>query len=296
MSSSQWPILIDELTRREAETFGLVLLSAGIGHRSAKAGSGWEIRVPEHAVATAQTLIQSYLYENREGRPERPPARPGEQGRTFAAFWGVLVVLAVYAAVNSGHDAQTFVRVYGASARQILNGEWYRCATALLLHADAVHLVGNMAGIAVFGTAVCSVMGWGVGWAMMVVSGMLGNLINAWFYEFGHLSIGASTAVFGAVGLLSSYQFVHKIRLRGERLQAFLPLMAGVALLAFLGAARNSDVMGHLFGFASGLGWGMAYCFVPGRPFGRPIQLGALLLMIAALAGAWCYPIFDKGP
>lgn len=282
--------LFDDLSRAQADTFGLVLLASGIEHRIVKGASGWEVRVPEAMTTAARETIRSYLNENRE-IPSLPGQPSAKHTRTFAAVWGVLTVLVVHAAVHSGPDAQAFARVYGASARQILNGEWYRCATALLLHADVVHLAGNMAGIAVFGTAVCSVMGWGVGWALMVASGILGNLLNAWFYEFGHSSIGASTAVFGAVGLLSVYQFVHKIRRPGERFQAVLPLMAGMALLAFLGAARNSDIMGHLFGFLAGVALGGGFGRGTGRPFGRPVQFAALLLLVAVLAGAWFYPI-----
>jgi rhomboid protease GluP len=134
-------------------------------------------------------------------------------------------------------------------------------------------------------------MGWGVGWAVMLTSGMLGNLANAYFYQTGHLSIGASTTVFGAVGVLSAYQFIKKINLRGERYQAFLPIAAGMALLAFLGAARQTDIMGHLFGFLSGLVLGMMYCLFVKQSLRWPYQIGALTLVVTVLAGAWFYPI-----
>ena len=284
-------ILLDDLSKEEAKTYGLVLLSSGIEYQSAKGLNGWELRVNDDAsYASAVELIQTYLHENRSFHPS-PKKQNKEYSRTFSGLWGAVVILAIHVAVFSGHDAGSFAKVYGSSARHILSGEWYRCATSLLLHADYVHLVGNIAGITVFGTAVCSVMGWGVGWIMMLASGMLGNLINAYFYQTGHLSIGASTTVFGAVGLLSAYQFIKKVKLRGERYQAFLPIAAGMALLAFLGAARQTDIMGHLFGFLAGLGLGMMYRFFIKKPLRWTYQAGALLIVVAGLAGAWFYPI-----
>lgn len=283
-------ILLDDLSNEEAKTYGLVLLSSGIEYQSVKSRNGWELRVNDDVHASAVELIQTYLRENRSFQPSRKK-HSMEYPKTFSGLWGAVVILSIHVAVSSGHDARSFAAVYGSSARHILSGEWYRCATSLLLHADYVHLVGNIAGIAVFGTAVCSVMGWGVGWIMMLASGMLGNLINASFYQTGHLSIGASTTVFGAVGLLSAYQFIKKIKMRGERYQAFLPLAAGMALLAFLGAARQTDIMGHLFGFLAGLGLGVLYCFFVKQPLRWPYQVGALLMVVAGVAGAWFYPI-----
>ena len=196
-------ILFDDLTSEEAETYALVLLSSGVDHKIVKGGNGWELHVDDGSHSRASELLQAYLIENRSFQP------PGKKiirkyPKTFSGLWGALVILSIHVAVNSGHDAGSFVKTYGSSARHILGGEWYRCAASLLLHADYVHLVGNLVGIAVFGTAVCSVMGWGIGWAMMLAAGILGNLANACFYQTGHLAIGASTSVFGAVGLLSA--------------------------------------------------------------------------------------------
>ena len=103
------------------------------------------------------------------------------------------------------------IKHYGSSASQIIDGEHYRTITALFLHGDVLHLIGNMAGIALFGTAVCSITGWGVGWLMILFTGSIGNLLNAYFYQAGHRSIGASTAVFGCIGFLSACQFMVKM-------------------------------------------------------------------------------------
>ncbi len=46
--------------------------------------------------------------------------------------------------------AAVLLRIYGASTDQILNGELYRITTALLLHADGLHLASRLHGDAGF--------------------------------------------------------------------------------------------------------------------------------------------------
>jgi rhomboid protease GluP len=128
-----------------------------------------------------------------------------------------------------------------------------------MLHGGYPHLAGNMAGIAVFGTAVCNITGAGVGWLMILLTGILGNLANAALFQYGHISIGASTAVFGAVGILAAYQLYRKIQIPGQRMRAWLPIAGGLALLAFLGSSEHSDLTAHLFGFIAGIFLGLFY-------------------------------------
>ena len=276
--------ILANLTQEQADTFALVLASAGIASHIRGEALACELWVEEAHAPEALGLIRDYREENR---PQRLPGRPRmlrEYGRTTAGLWGALILLACYLAVVRGGGLNAYSRVYGAASGLIQQGQLYRCATALLLHADAVHLAGNLLGIAVFATAVCSVAGWGVGWLMILATGIAGNLANAYFYSAGHLSIGASTAVFGAVGILSALQLVRRIVRPGERFKAFLPLAAGLALLAMLGASENADLTAHLFGFFCGLLLGGLYGLQARRPAGPFVQAGALLAVTAAVS------------
>jgi membrane associated rhomboid family serine protease len=283
-------ILLDSLTREQADTFGLVLLSSGIEHEIRQGRRGWALWVDQEASGTAESLLQTYLDENKDFKSSKKPP-PSGYGKTRSGVWGILVLLVWHVAVNLGQDIGTFHRMYGSSASHVVSGEWYRSTTALLLHADSLHLAGNLVGMAVFATGVCSVTGWGVGWLLILASGIFGNLINAHVYGYGHNSIGASTAVFGALGLLSSYQFLKKIQTPDTRFQALLPLGAGLALLAFLGSSSHTDIMAHLFGFLSGVLMGLVYYGVVRRPFGRRVQAGALAGVIIVLGLAWLRPM-----
>ena len=283
-------ILFHDLTKKQADTFGLVLLSSGMTHNIQPGRDGWELWVAEDAAESAERLLQTYLDENRDFQPTRDTPLSVYR-RTWAGIWGAFVLLVWHAAILLGHDVGTIHRLYGSSARHVVNGEWYRSATALLLHADSIHLAGNIVGMSIFATAVCSITGWGVGWLLILASGISGNLINAYVYGYGHNSIGASTAVFGALGLLSSYQFLKKIRMSGSRFQILLPLGAGLALLAFTGSSSHTDIMAHLFGFFSGIILGFLYYRVVPYPYGWRRQAWAFAGVVFVLAVAWFRPV-----
>ena len=283
-------ILLDSLTKEQADTFGLVLLSSGIRHETRQGGNGWALWVAEDATESAEMLLKAYLNENKDFKTSKETPLMAYR-KTWSGAWGVFVLLVWHVAITLGHDAGTFHRVYGSSARHVVSGEWYRSVTALLLHADSLHLAGNLVGMAVFATAVCSITGWGVGWLLIMASGISGNLINAYVYGYGHSSIGASTAVFGALGLLSSYQFLKKIKTPGTKFQALMPLGAGLALLAFLGSSSHTDIMAHLFGFLSGVLLGLVYYGFARYPTGWRWQAGALAVVVVVPVAAWFRPI-----
>ena len=274
--------LFPGLTGKQAETYALVLSALGIHYRIQQQARTWEISVIDHDIEKALTAIKTYQQENKD--PVRPPRNTVPHfTRTYTGLFVAALLLAVHVAITGRQVHDPVARFYGASARHILDGEIYRCVTALMIHADTMHLMGNMAGIALFGTAVCSITGWGAGWLTILVSGVAGNLMNAFFFKTGHLSIGASTAVFGALGILSGHQVIKKLGLPGQRLKALLPLGGGMALLGLLGSSAHSDIMAHLFGFLCGMGIGVCWALWIKRPPSEKYQIifaGVTVLML----------------
>ena len=139
-------------------------------------------------------------------------------------------------------------------------GEWWRVVTALFLHADVGHLVSNLvSGIFVF-SAVLTTLNLRRGWSLLILSSVLGNLTAAAMtYPSAYRSLGASTAIFAAVGLLTGRAL--RSVLRGDRpyrwRALFVPLAAGLSVLALYGAGgQQVDVLAHLTGFAAGLALG----------------------------------------
>jgi membrane associated rhomboid family serine protease len=196
----------------------------------------------------------------------------------------------------AGNDRLSVHQAFGASAEHIMQGEIYRTVTALMLHVDAVHLVGNMVALALFGSAVCGIHGIGLGWLMMLVTGIFGNAINAVIHQTDHFSVGASTVVFGAIGILSGYQFWKKMNLPGERVKAWLPLGGGLALLAFLGSGVGRvDVMAHLFGFFSGLVLETIYDLWIQKEVSTSVQTVCVSVTVGILVISWVWPLWISG-
>ena len=245
-------VVLKNLSEDDADTYRLVLSSTGISYHLREDGRRWDISVNDTDYGKAVIAIEQYLKENPEVKTTEDPLYYKYQ-RTYTGIWVSILLIACHVAMTVSDKSDVFVKTYGSSAFHILHGELYRSVTSLMLHAGPLHLMGNIAGIAIFGTAVCTIMGWGVGWLMILVSGITGNLTNALFYTSGHISIGASTAIFGAIGILSASQFFKKFKQSGQKIKAFLPLSCGMALLGILGSGKHSDLMAHLFGFLAGI-------------------------------------------
>ncbi len=288
-------ILCENLTQDQADNYGLVLDAYGLPYSVKRSGSSWEIWIDETIHDRALELVEQYIEENPH--IPLPDAQETEtHHRTFTGIWACLILMACSIAVNMSGNVDKIVREYGASASDILNGEIYRTVTALMLHSSYPHLVGNMAGIAIFGTAVCNITGTGVGWLIILLTGILGNLANAALFGYGHLSIGASTAVFGAIGILAAYQLSRKIKIAGQRMKAWLPLAGGLALLGFLGSSKHSDLTAHLFGFIAGICLGLLYSLYLCYFLEKRHQIYCMGVAIGTVVLSWSRVLFSAKP
>lgn len=279
-------ILDQHLSQNRAKLLVLILEAEGIHSRLNQTDDGWTIEVPRAKMDAAWESIWAYDAENPDGLEPSQSIRPFLP-KTVTGLYAAGVLAAVHAAVSTSADQQIYLNSFGASASEIVNGQYYRCVTALLLHIDSAHLVANMAALAIFGTAVCRVTGWGLGWLMLVMAGAAGNLANAYFYGSGHLSIGASTAVFSAVGLLAGYGCRQGYSRFYGRRKAWIPLGAGLAIIAFMGTGTQTDIMAHLFGFLAGLPLGLAHPLYAQYGNRRVYQAGSMLLALTLIIGAW---------
>jgi rhomboid protease GluP len=281
------PKLYSSSSKKQLNLRILILSASNLPYAVVKSDDGWSIWVKDAHLEKAAQKIEVYFRENTEIPPEPsaplPPFHP-----TMSGIWAAALLLLIYAAVTYHNAQEAFFESFGASADRIMAGEIHRAVTALMLHSGPVHLAGNLAGIALFGTAVCSLTGAGPGWLMILVTGILGNVANALFYQTAHLSVGASTAVFGAIGILTAMRFRQKSIPSGSKKRAWLPLAAGLALLALLGTeGEHTDIMAHLFGLVSGLLIGTMHALFIWRPLPKKYQHGCWLMTAGILISAW---------
>jgi membrane associated rhomboid family serine protease len=280
--------LFANLTEESAKTYGLVLSASRIPYKIKSTGRKFYIDVdPRHRSAACRAIAR-YLEENKALRANEPASLSPPVHKTWSAVYVALFLIAVHWAVGSGEVRRMFVQSFGADAGQILAGNLFRCVTALLLHTDALHLLSNIFGIVIFGSAVASHCGWGVGWLMILLAGAAGNWITAAWYRQAHLSIGASTAVFAAVGLSAALMSRIYSKRYERSWRSWTPVAGGLALLAWMGTAPHTDLAAHLFGFALGVLLGLVYnrWF---RPFEWPMQFvcAALAAVLVLGAGFW---------
>tara|TARA_B100000614_G_scaffold46555_1_gene39639 strand:- start:39 stop:728 length:690 start_codon:yes stop_codon:yes gene_type:complete len=150
----------------------------------------------------------------------------------------------------------------GDSLAMISGGEWTRALTSLCLHGDIVHLVSNLVAGMGFAFFVARFFGAAAAWLLILLSGVLGNVLNAWVYfPEAHYSIGASTAVFGALGLLTGVGLWVALTEAQESWlmpRWFIPVFGGITLLGLTGIGDGSlhgivDVAAHISGFMCGM-------------------------------------------
>ncbi|MDP3851021.1 MAG: rhomboid family intramembrane serine protease [Luteolibacter sp.] len=248
-------------TLDQAHEHGLVILAMRQPCMVTPAVTPGQYALHAEAAAAPEIARELDAYENEREitRPAAPLA-----GETFrhAPGWGVYgiwVLCLLTAFFWQQQDPWLVERAASSSIGLIGHREWWRPFTGLFLHADAPHLIGNLLSGLFFSTLVARSIGAWRAWALILTCGMTGNaLTSALTWPASFTSIGASTAVFGALGILSGlgFSFVRRQRLQLPWAKTAAPLLAGIILLGWLGGGSesgNTDVLGHVFGFGSGL-------------------------------------------
>jgi membrane associated rhomboid family serine protease len=174
-----------------------------------------------------------------------------------------------------------FARGAAASTR-ITSGEPWRAVTALTLHADLAHALGNSVALALLLPTIVQRLGVGVALAVVLLAGALGNVLGALVHGPQHHAIGASTATFGAVGILAAL----RVRAGGSGRHRWTVPVACLVLLAMLGAGQGSDVLAHVLGLVVGTALGLV-----GSVFRSPLsawmQPYLTAVVLTAMAGCW---------
>ena len=266
---------------RLARDWALVLVAVGVECVVERRGGEWDLVVdPVDADRAAEALA---AYESESRTPPAPAPRE-DYGRTWA---GIVMAMLLVAAARIAGPLATGSRLFHAGearAETILGGEPWRAVTALTLHTDVTHLVSNLASGALVATALCMIVGPGVGAWLLLASGAAGNWITAFVHGTAHRAVGASTAIFGGIGALVGLSIVRRRR------RAWVPLAAGLALLGLLGTSERSDLLAHFFGFATGVVGGLGVAPLPTLR-SRPAQFALALLALAAVGGCWLLAI-----
>ncbi len=270
-----------------ARDWELVLLAQGLSPRMHRTLDGIVLSVPRHEVDRALAGLAAYEAENAP--PAQQPHAPARPMDLNAGIIAGLLLVGFFALTVLGNPSLLWLERGSANATKILDGELWRIVTALTLHADVAHALSNALAMAVFFSAVSGQLGAGVAAALILLAGAGGNLANAYLQGSTHDAVGASTAVFGAVGMLGSLAMMRRRRALERRRRVWVTIAASLALLGMLGSSGGArvDVLAHLLGFLGGAALGIPAALLFLRPTSVAVQWLCGAATIALLVHCW---------
>jgi rhomboid protease GluP len=268
--------------QRACQERAFVLTAVGIENEMELDGDAYVVRVD--VVAHAHALHHLAQYEAE--RHLVPPPEP-EMALQSQAWLGSLIYALVLLAVPLANALDWWpadpYAVGVMDPARMHAGQWWRAWTALTLHWDASHLLGNLGAGILLGYSAAQIWGNARAWLLIVTTAVTANLIEAGFGGAGYVSAGASTAVFAALGLVAAWSWRTRRRYAHNWLRRLAPLVAGIAVLAMMGggggdpagvgmpgepgligmrANSHINVLSHALGFATGA---LAGAVVAGR-------------------------------
>ena len=246
-------VVFESRNRAACADRALVLESLQIPYRIVDELESCALVVPaEYSAAAIEQLMQ---YDDENPPPVVQPATPIVYQNALPGVLAYTIVVCLVAGLAARSlfefDWRSAGRVDGVLIRA---GEWWRAVTALTLHSGIRHLVGNLIFGGLFGLFAGRLLGPGIAWLTILLAGISGNLLNTLLLDATHKSIGASTAVFAALGLVAGFVWRGKLMAQDRWAYRVGPIVGGFALLMYTGTGGpNTDVGAHLMGFLSGL-------------------------------------------
>lgn len=274
----------------------LVLEAAGIESDLRRASGEYTILVTKPDADRARAELDAYDHDDRT-TPRRVLAFPHHAGGWVGVYGFVAVLLLVDVLRDRDVFASDWFTAGRTHADLIRQGQWWRAVTALCLHSDLPHLLGNIVVGSLFGLLAAQLLGSGLAWLSILCGGAAGNVVNAWIQHSQHTSVGASTAVFAALGIVVAYVWTGRRHSPASVLRRWAPLIVGGVLLGYFGAGGpRTDVSAHAAGFFCGLLLGAVHGKLGNRAmFAAGGQFALGTIAIALLVLAWTIALLSSG-
>jgi rhomboid protease GluP len=143
------------------------------------------------------------------------------------------------------------VNTFGQWNYYVWNGEVWRLLTAMFVHADIVHIFGNMFFLLIFGLRAEDMFDVKEYMAIYFLSGLCGGLLTLLLWPLNTVSVGASGAIFGVLGACLIYA-------RRSIGQSIMSALMYALFLFFINIGPNVNFLAHLGGLGTGLLLGYA--------------------------------------
>lgn len=203
--------------------------------------------------------------------PFRPAIVEFEAGMTAAPFFAISLiaanVLVFFWELKAGALKSTSAIIASGAiyGEKVLEGEYWRLATGIFMHAGWGHLIGNCISLYILGLAVQQAWGSARATAIYIISGLAGALATTWLQP--KPSVGASGAIFGLMGAAVVFFYRYKAAFRPRDRRIGTVLLGWGAYQVLMGAMTPYvDNSAHLGGLAGGMIMG---CLLPATLFRR---------------------------
>jgi membrane associated rhomboid family serine protease len=242
------------------------------------------IRCPDHASIGAPKPSAARTARQVRGTFTRHPA-PVTLSLIIVNFVVFVAMVSTGGSIGNTYFSSLFQN--GALVGQLVGqGDWWRLATSMFLHASFIHVAMNMFVLWAIGTVVEQALG---SWRFILVylvsglAGSAGALLLPLTRIGGHLTmhyypglptVGASGAIFGIMGSLLVLEYLATGSLAGQA-------MALIVVNLFIGLALpNISIGGHIGGLIGGIA--ATYVLMRMR-YRRPAFLGPALVVLVGV-------------
>ncbi len=141
--------------------------------------------------------------------------------------------------------SDSIITVYGQVNALVYEGAYWQLFTAMFIHADLLHLFGNMFFLLIFGLRAEELFSTPEYFLIYLLSGLTGNLLTLLLGP-QLVSVGASGAIFGMFGAVAIY-------VRRAIGQSILSALMYAFFLLMISWGPNVNFLAHLGGLVAGL-------------------------------------------
>lgn len=174
------------------------------------------------------------------------------QAKVTSTLMIINIIIFVIMTLNGGSESIENLIKFGANSKSLVaNGQWWRLFTASFIHIGFFHILFNMYFLNSLGPLFENMFGSVRFLIIYLIAGIFGNLVSFAFGSPYTVSAGASTSLYGmlglAIGLMATYKNDEIIRSFGASFISIVVINIIYSLIA-----PGVGIYGHLGGFIAG--------------------------------------------
>lgn len=203
------------------------------------------------------------------------------QAKVTSGLMIINIIVFILMTLSGGSENIENLIRFGANSKILVaEGEWWRLFTASFIHIGFFHILFNMYFFYSLGPVFERLFGSMNFLIIYLIAGIFGNLLSFAFGSPYTVSAGASTSLYGmlglAIGLMATYRDDEIIRSFGASFISVVVINVIYSLLA-----PGVGIYGHLGGFVAG--FLLAGIFpILGREIASPKRLVSLVILLVA--------------